>query len=174
MAQCPTLALQYTALPETETAKKHLNRNRGSVLRMTMIQQQAGKMGHPLMNLLRLNGTPILQQLQLEEKLLRTSSDNWCIINDGTDTPAIVMGVSGKPSELLEIGPVLRDRVPVIRRFTGGGTVIVDSGTVFITLICNKDAVPGVQPYPVPSCLGVVCCIMKCFEGLVISNSGKW
>ncbi|TXG57570.1 hypothetical protein EZV62_015399 [Acer yangbiense] len=115
---------------------------------MTMIQQQAGKMGHPLMNLLRLNGTPILQQLQLEEKLLRTSSDNWCIINDGTDTPAIVMGVSGKPSQLLEIGPVLQDRVPVIRRFTGGGTVIVDSGTVFITLICNKDAVPGVQPYP--------------------------
>ncbi|KAK3212640.1 hypothetical protein Dsin_017346 [Dipteronia sinensis] len=120
----------------------------GSVLRMTMIQQQTGKMGHPLMNLLRLNGTPILRQLQLEEKLLRSSSDNWCIINNGTDTPAIVMGVSGKPSELLEIGPVLRDRVPVIRRLTGGGTVFVDSGTVFITLICNKDAVPGVQPYP--------------------------
>lgn len=60
-----------------------------------MMQQQAGKMGLPLMNLLRLKGTPILQQLHLEEKLLRTSKDNWCIINDGTDSPAIVMGVSG-------------------------------------------------------------------------------
>ncbi|KAF2299438.1 hypothetical protein GH714_031951 [Hevea brasiliensis] len=58
------------------------------------------------------------------------------------------MGISGKPSELIEIGPVLRDHVPVIKRFSGGGTVIVDSGTIFVTLICNKDVVPGVQPYP--------------------------
>lgn len=53
-----------------------------------------------------------------------------------------------KPSELLEIGSVLRDQVPVIKRFTGGGTVVVDKGTVFVTLICNKDDVPGVRPYP--------------------------
>lgn len=53
-----------------------------------------------------------------------------------------------KASELLELGFVLRDEVPVIRRFTGGGTVIVDHGTIFVTLICNKDDVPGVQPYP--------------------------
>ncbi|XP_025015335.1 putative lipoate-protein ligase A isoform X2 [Ricinus communis] len=114
---------------------------------MTIIRQ-ATKLGLPLMNLVRFNGVPILKQLQLEEKLLRTSSDNWCIINDGTNVPNIVMGISGKPSELLEIEPVLRDHIPVIRRFTGGGTVIVDSGTVFVTLICNKDDVPGVQPYP--------------------------
>lgn len=55
-----------------------------------------------------------------------------------------------KPSELLEIGSVLKDNVPVIRRFTGGGTVIVDKGTVFVTLICNKDSVPDLQPYPRP------------------------
>lgn len=47
------------------------------------------------MNLLRLRGFPILQQLHLEERLLRTSSDNWCIINDGTTAPTIVMGISG-------------------------------------------------------------------------------
>ncbi|OVA08982.1 Biotin/lipoate A/B protein ligase [Macleaya cordata] len=108
------------------------------------------KIGLPLMNLVRFKGMPILQQLHLEEQLLRTSSDNWCIINDGTNTPSIVMGMSGKPSELLELEPVIRDRVPVIRRFTGGGTVIVDSGTIFVTLICNKDDVPSVQPYPQP------------------------
>jgi hypothetical protein len=45
---------------------------------------------------------------------------------------------------------VLRDRIPIIRRFTGGGTVIVDNGTIFVTLICNKDAVPNVQPFPRP------------------------
>lgn len=53
-----------------------------------------------------------------------------------------------KPSELLESKHVLRDEIPVIRRFTGGGTVVVDPGTIFVTLICNKDDVPGVQPYP--------------------------
>ncbi|OAY60182.1 putative lipoate-protein ligase A [Manihot esculenta] len=114
---------------------------------MTMLHQ-AAKMGFPLMNLVRFKGVSILEQLHLEEKLLRTSSENWCIINDGTNIPTIVMGISGKPSELIEVGPVLQDHVPVIKRFTGGGTVIVDSGTIFVTLICNKDDVPGVKPYP--------------------------
>ncbi|XP_058096549.1 uncharacterized protein LOC131242131 [Magnolia sinica] len=115
-----------------------------------MTISQARHIGLPLMNLVRLKAVPILQQLHLEERLLRTSSDNWCIINDGTSAPTIVMGISGKPSELIELEPVLRDRVPVIRRFTGGGTVIVDDGTVFVTFICNKDAIPGLQAYPRP------------------------
>lgn len=114
----------------------------------------------PLMNLVRLNGVPILQQLHLEERLLRTSSQNWCIVNDGTNEPTIVMGISGwdinfhpllwKPAELLEIGSVLQDKIPVVKRFSGGGTVIVDRQTVFITFICNTDALPSVQPYPRP------------------------
>lgn len=111
---------------------------------------QARAIGLPLMNLVRFKATPILQQLNLEERLLRTSSDNWCIINDGTNASTIVTGMSGKPSDLIELETVLRDRIPVIRRFTGGGTVIVDEGTIFITLICNKDAIPGLQPYPHP------------------------
>lgn len=52
--------------------------------------------------------------------------------------------------KLLEINSVFRDKVPVIRRFTGGGTVIVDTGTIFVTFLCNKDDVPAVQPYPRP------------------------
>ncbi|KAL9266904.1 Inactive lipoate--protein ligase 2-like protein [Drosera capensis] len=107
-------------------------------------------MNLPLMNLLKLRRFPILDQLHLEERLLRTSSDNWCIVNDGTIHPTIVMGISGKASELLDVNSVLCDQIPVIRRFTGGGTVIVDDGTVFVTFICNKDAVPGLQPYPRP------------------------
>ncbi|KFK26914.1 hypothetical protein AALP_AA8G310100 [Arabis alpina] len=105
-------------------------------------------LGFPLMNLVKLRGTPILQQLLLEERLLRSSSENWCIINDGTNVPTIVMGMSGKPSELLELGPVIRDGIPVIKRFSGGGTVIVDKNTLFVSLICNRDDVPNVQPYP--------------------------
>ncbi|XP_034711845.1 uncharacterized protein LOC117934279 isoform X2 [Vitis riparia] len=55
-----------------------------------------------------------------------------------------------KPAQLLKLDSVLNDRIPVIRRYTGGGTVVVDCGTVFVTFICNKDAVPGLQPYPQP------------------------
>ncbi|XP_075480150.1 uncharacterized protein LOC142520847 isoform X1 [Primulina tabacum] len=101
-------------------------------------------------NLLRLNGMPILEQLHLEERLLRTTSQNWCLVNDGATHPTIVMGVSGKPVELLDTESVLRDGIPVIRRYTGGGTVIVDHGTIFVTFICNKDAISGLQSYPQP------------------------
>ena len=45
--------------------------------------------------LVRLNKMPILRQLLLEEALLRADSGNWCIVNNGTSVPAIVMGISG-------------------------------------------------------------------------------
>ncbi|XP_043712087.1 putative lipoate-protein ligase A isoform X1 [Telopea speciosissima] len=115
-----------------------------------MAVTQAKTVVAPLMNIVKLKGMSVLQQLHLEERLFRTSSDNWCIINDGTNAPTIVMGVSGKPSELLELKLVLQDKVPVVRRFTGGGTVVVDPGTIFVTFICNKDAVPNVELYPRP------------------------
>lgn len=45
---------------------------------------------------------------------------------------------------------VRREGCPVIRRFSGGGTVVVDHHTLFITLICNQEAVPSVPLYPRP------------------------
>jgi len=44
---------------------------------------------------LRLAGMPILQQLRLEEALLRADAGNWFLLNDGTPEPAVVMGISG-------------------------------------------------------------------------------
>ncbi|RWW62341.1 hypothetical protein BHE74_00030533, partial [Ensete ventricosum] len=32
-----------------------------------------------------------LEQLHLEERLLRTSAENWCLVNDGANHLAIVM-----------------------------------------------------------------------------------
>ncbi|KAL3678998.1 hypothetical protein R1sor_021954 [Riccia sorocarpa] len=102
----------------------------------------------PLMRVLKLSNFPIFQQLKLEERLLRKSSDNWCLVNDGTSPPSIVMGISGKAEKLLEVEKVVKDGVPVIKRFSGGGTVIVDEGTLFITLICCRSALPGLELYP--------------------------
>ncbi|KAI4346615.1 hypothetical protein L6164_007496 [Bauhinia variegata] len=145
LKQLPFTATNFSSVENSAIRQCHLQEaKRGRMAVMSKLR----KAGTPLMKLIRLKGLPILQQLHLEERLLRTSSDNWCLINDGTNAPAIVMGLSGKVSELVEVKSVLQDQIPIIRRFTGGGTVVVDHGTIFVTLICNKDAVPDVQPFP--------------------------
>ena len=45
--------------------------------------------------LLQLRHFPILEQLKMEEALLRSDNRNWCIINQGSPV-SIVMGISGK------------------------------------------------------------------------------
>lgn len=71
-----------------------------------------------------------------------------------------------KLSELVEVKSVLRDHIPIIRRFTGGGTVVVDNGTIFVTLICNKDDVSHVQPFPRSIMAWSGLLYSKVFEGL--------
>lgn len=90
---------------------------------------------------------PILDQLRLEEALLRADDRNWCLVNSGT-APAIVMGISGKPEKFIDPHVMARNPVPVIKRFSGGGTVYVDSDTHFVTWICNAAHV-GVDCCPV-------------------------
>lgn len=98
------------------------------------------------MHLLQLNGIPILQQLQYEEALLRADQRNWCIVNQGS-SPAIVMGISGKADQLIHAEKFTHSPIPVIRRFSGGGTVVVDENTLFVTFICNADSI-NISPFP--------------------------
>lgn len=86
--------------------------------------------------LLDLENQFILSQLELEEALLRADNRNWCILNHGSP-PAIVLGISAKPELLLHREQVAANKVPVIRRFSGGGTVIVDQDTLFASFIFN-------------------------------------
>lgn len=108
------------------------------------------------LRLLRLKSFSIYQQLLLEETLLRGSSGNWCLINEGS-SPAIVMGISGKKEELIDCKRVASAGIPVIKRFSGGGTVIVDEHTLFVTFICQKES-HDFPAYPEP--------IMKWTEGI--------
>lgn len=93
----------------------------------------------PECRLIVLENVPIYEQLQLEEALLRTSDEQICLVNRGS-TPAIVVGISGKPEELIHLERV--GTMPVIRRFSGGGTVVVDQNTLFVTFIMNGKAFP--------------------------------
>ncbi len=100
------------------------------------------------LNLIKLKGHNIYDQLKLEESLLRTSDENWCLINEGSPL-SIVMGISGQSKELVEESCAKQDGVPIIRRFSGGGTVVVDSGTLFVSLIFQEEAHPF-PSYPEP------------------------
>ena len=97
----------------------------------------------PAVHLLRLSkAVGIKDQLRLEEALLRHDTRNWCVLKDGEPTgttarPTIVLGIGGKAAKLVELERVHQDRVPLVRRFSGGGTVIVDHDSLFITFIMN-------------------------------------
>jgi lipoate-protein ligase A len=59
----------------------------------------------------------------------------------------VVVGFSGKIHELVHVDKAKMDAVPVIRRYTGGGTVIVDSSTAFVSFVMNASAA-DTKPYP--------------------------
>lgn len=96
-------------------------------------------MSGAVVNLLKLRNFSIFEQLLLEEGLLRGTQKNWMVINQGTPERAVVMGLSGKPHSLLDVEAVRRDSIPVIKRFSGGGTVVVDESTIFVTLIGDDE-----------------------------------
>ena len=94
----------------------------------------------PAIHLLALEGIPIFEQLQLEEALLRAGQDNYCLINHKS-TPAIVMGISGKVDELVAEEHYKKNPIPIIRRFSGGGCVLIGQETLFLTFIFNRSSV---------------------------------
>lgn len=91
------------------------------------------------LHLIELKNIPIFDQLLLEEALLRDHTENFCLINYGS-SPAIVMGISGKKEELVNIEKATFYHIPLIKRFSGGGTVVVDHNTLFVTFIFSKDS----------------------------------
>lgn len=92
----------------------------------------------PDLYLIQLGGCSILKQLQIEEALLRTDIRNWCLINTGA-APSIVMGISGDEKVLINKTLFDEKPVPIIRRFSGGGTVFINEETMFVTFICNSE-----------------------------------
>jgi lipoate---protein ligase len=120
------------------------------------------------MNLLHLRDYSIQDQLLLEEKLLRHDDRNFCILNCGTP-PAIVMGISGKAESLVHLDQ-LPSSIPLLRRFSGGGTVIVDENTVFVTFICNKAEYPF-PAYPEPILRWAESMLAPAIEGLKLREN---
>jgi lipoate-protein ligase A len=112
----------------------------------------ASAAARPPLHVLRVCGRlGIFAQLRLEEALLRCDSRSWCLLNAGSAaSPAIVMGASGDARALVD-GRAARACAPapaLLRRFSGGGTVVVDGGTLLVSLVCNAADVRGRPLYP--------------------------
>ena len=59
------------------------------------------------------------------------------------------MGISGRPKNFSTWIGLGTTRSRVIKRFSGGGTVIVDESTLFISFLFAKDTL-NVAPFPEP------------------------
>ncbi len=97
-------------------------------------------------HIIHLKNVPIFEQLLLEEQLLRSDDRNFCIFNEGSPN-AIVMGISGKVAELVNTEKAKALSCPLIKRYSGGGTVFIDENTLFLSFICNKKEV-SFEAYP--------------------------
>jgi len=58
------------------------------------------------------------------------------------------MGIGGKPDQLLNVEMVREDGVLAIKRFSGGGTVVVDHSSLWTTFIGRNVDFPHVEPFP--------------------------
>ena len=73
-------------------------------------------------NVIRVKKLSVLHMLRLEESLFRHDAGNWCVINSGTP-PCVVVGRSSVIEDTVRVENTRAARVPIIRRFTGGGVV---------------------------------------------------
>lgn len=60
----------------------------------------------------------------------------------------IILGIGGKPEKLINLDAARNDGVLVLRRFSGGGTVVVDHSSLWTTFIGRNSILPHVTPYP--------------------------
>lgn len=113
------------------------------------------------------SGMSAIERLCLEEALLRHDplKRSWAIVGThdpvynsylpnneearrSNETCLIIMGIGGKPELLLDVEKVKADNVLTVKRFSGGGTVVMDHSSLWTTFIGRTDDFPHVDPYP--------------------------
>jgi len=58
---------------------------------------------------------------------------------------AIILGIGGKPERLVDVNAAKKDGVLVLKRFSGGGTVVVDHDSLWTTFIGRNEVKMGVS-----------------------------
>jgi len=100
------------------------------------------------------DGASILHQLHVEEALYKLRPLRSFLVLHHSAPPAVVLGMSGRVKKDVSIEAVAAAGVPVIRRFSGGGTVFIDRSTLFSSLISTAEFLQPDQalPTPPPTC----------------------
>lgn len=110
-----------------------------------------GLLGEKVVKILSAKGMDVVEQLKIEEALLRATDDTWMLINDGVASPTVVLGISGKPEEMVHGEKLKGLGIRMVKRFSGGGTVVVDENCVMMSIIANGHRhLPHVPCYPRP------------------------
>eukprot|EP01112_Ceratiomyxa_fruticulosa_P015416 TRINITY_DN4529_c0_g1_i6.p1 TRINITY_DN4529_c0_g1~~TRINITY_DN4529_c0_g1_i6.p1 ORF type:complete len:312 (-),score=57.35 TRINITY_DN4529_c0_g1_i6:24-959(-) len=92
-----------------------------------------------MLKVLHLNGVPIYTFLRIEEAIFRCkNAGSWLVTNVGTPSPSIIMGISGVAEKVSHIEKVKERGVNIIKRYSGGGTVVVSNNTLFVSLIGDQ------------------------------------
>lgn len=99
-----------------------------------------------MLHYIELDNYPIYDQLLLEESLLRSDKRSFCIFNSGC-SPAVVLGICSAVEKTVDIKKAQLLKIPLIRRFSGGGVVLVDRSTLFISFILNREDIL-IDPLP--------------------------
>ncbi len=94
-----------------------------------------------MINFLQMENLPIVEELRLEESLLKNNDENWCIVNIGSPL-SIILGSFNKKEDFVNVKKAQKDNVPLIKRFSGGGTIVVDENTIFVSFIFSKKKLP--------------------------------
>ena len=106
-----------------------------------------------------LSGMPIFEQLQLEEALLRTDTRSFCIVNRGSPR-SIVLGISSKAEELVDVERAQRDQIPLSSDLAAGGRSLSMS-KLFLLHSSWPKGISMCQPSPSPFSAGQQSCTGK-------------
>jgi len=79
--------------------------------------------------------------LAIEEILLKNRNEEFLIL--GINSPSVIIGKHQTPHREINTRFITENKIPVIRRITGGGTVFHDMGNLNFTFI--KQSEPGKQ-----------------------------
>lgn len=101
----------------------------------------------PMLRFLDHTDGAIARDLAIDEALLLDAEGRGAgpVLRVWEPELAVVLGASGRTSEDVEVGRCRADGVPIARRSSGGGTVLVGPGALNVTVVLPADFAPGLD-----------------------------
>ena len=89
--------------------------------------------------LINSNSLDVYKNFEKERELLKMCDDDTFVLRFWRNSPCVVIGKFQREEYEVNIDYIKSKNIPIIRRFTGGGTVYHDEGTLNITFCKSKN-----------------------------------